>query len=393
MKRYALFLLPVLLMAALAPVASSPSTVSAIAGAAFTTVNVALDGPGHCRNGNPAINCNIYTGKQYVWLNGGPKANKLGPDGKYFFAVLAPGGQPAPNDGGAKNLSDDYDKYTNRTFTVKNGRVSAYTGTHKFDRGLIRLLPYADTPNPGGVYTLAVCSLAKGYPVKASACKYDQFKVKCVPQVVNADFAVLGDGAPVGGWDTVEPGLDIQSDNAPSELKVILEGSNDPIAYGAGVNEATQNGGVDKVRGGFTDTYAVGHKQAHHYFFTFTQPISKFSLRMLDFGDFNPQKATNHLVTVKAYDTTSRSSSRVAVDWDKLEYTSDDGIGPTSSNLYGNLQISGDALMAASLPPQQPGLWTWSVSGQGIMEVELEQGVGFDPYSGFDLLSYTVSCP
>jgi hypothetical protein len=150
----------------------------AVSGAGYTTVNTAADGPNHCKNGNPGVNCNIYDGKQYVWLNGGPAANGLGPDGQYFFAVLAPGGQPNPNDGGAKNLSDDFDAYTNRTFTVTNGEVSAYGGTHDSAIPLIRLFPYADTTNPGGVYIMAICSLDRGYPVEPRDCKYDAFKVK-----------------------------------------------------------------------------------------------------------------------------------------------------------------------------------------------------------------------
>jgi hypothetical protein len=157
-------------------VAASPAF--AVSGAGYTTVNTAVDGSNHCKNGNPGVNCNIYDGKQFVWLNGGPAAGGLGPDGEYFFAVLAPGGQPNPNDGGAKNLSDDFDAYTNRTFTVTNGEVSAYAGTHDNTIPLIRLAPYADTTNPGGVYIMAICSLAGGVPVAPADCKYDAFKVK-----------------------------------------------------------------------------------------------------------------------------------------------------------------------------------------------------------------------
>lgn len=171
-------------------------TALAVSGAGFTTVNQAADPGNHCKNGNPGVNCNIYNGKEYVWLNGGPAANGLGPDGEYFFAVLEPGGQPNPNDAGpipalgGKNLSDDYDAYTNRTFTVTDGEVSAYGGTHDFDSGtpgapqldgqppFIRLAPYADTTNPGGVYIMAICSLADGYPVDPRDCKYDAFKVQ-----------------------------------------------------------------------------------------------------------------------------------------------------------------------------------------------------------------------
>jgi hypothetical protein len=189
--------------AALAPAAG------AVSGAGYTTVNTAVDGGNHCKNGNPAVNCNIYDGKEFVWLNGGPAANGLGPDGQYFFAVLAPGGQPDPNDGGAKNLSDDFDAYTNRTFTVSGGEVSAYGGTHSFDSPLIRLFPYADTTNPGGVYIMAICSLGTGYPVAPRSCKYDAFKVQ---KGVGKVQSVLSgrkylDGNQNGKLDAGEPGL------------------------------------------------------------------------------------------------------------------------------------------------------------------------------------------
>ena len=140
-------------------------------GAGFTSVNENVDGTGHCANGNPNNNCNIYDGKQYVWLNGGPTG--IG-NGTYFFAVLAPGGQADPNDAAADLLSTD--AYTNRTFSVSGGTVT-YGGTHDFDSNKIRLLPYNDTPNNGGVYILAICALGDGQPVSASDCKYDAFKV------------------------------------------------------------------------------------------------------------------------------------------------------------------------------------------------------------------------
>jgi hypothetical protein len=192
-KKYVI-LLGIVLVLALA----GAYVVSAVSGAAFTTFNAHVDGANKDVCKNSAINCNIYGAKEYVWLNGGPTANGLGPDGEYFFAVLVPGGQPNPNDrdvgvlnDGDKNLSDDYDAYTNRTFTVTNGEVSAYSGTHWLDDGksgpkpnekvpYIRLFPYADTTNHGGVYILAICYIGdgSGYPVDPRDCKYDAFKVK-----------------------------------------------------------------------------------------------------------------------------------------------------------------------------------------------------------------------
>src|SRR6266702_8731984 len=78
-----------------------------VTGAGFTTTNTNVDGTGHCQNGNEAVNCNIYDGKDFVWLNGGPVQGQLD-DGMYFFDVLVPGGQGGgadPNDGTTKNLS------------------------------------------------------------------------------------------------------------------------------------------------------------------------------------------------------------------------------------------------------------------------------------------------
>lgn len=195
-----------------------PASSGAVAGAAFTTDNPAVTAA--CLNGGvhttPGVNCNIYTAKGDVWINGGPSAgqNHL-TDGTYFFAVLVPGGQPDPNDDGAKNLSDTNplggladpnlcggggntltgcgDAYTNRTFTVSGGHISAYGGTHAKDSVnggalgmLINLMPYDTTSNNGGVYILAICEMpsspttGEGAPgvVNASSCKYDAFKVK-----------------------------------------------------------------------------------------------------------------------------------------------------------------------------------------------------------------------
>src|SRR5919205_1861486 len=171
----------------------------AVSGASFTTVNESLDGTGHCQNGNPNVNCNIYDGKEFVWLNGGPATASLG-DGSYFFAVLDPGGQADPNDGSAKNLSSPNDAYTDRTFSVSGGTVS-YSGPHDFDSssGKIRLLPYDDTSNPGGVYILAICSLADGYPVDPSSCKYDAFKIQSGNVTNASDLTITKDA---NGSDT-----------------------------------------------------------------------------------------------------------------------------------------------------------------------------------------------
>jgi hypothetical protein len=162
---------------------STPTT-----NAVFTTTNPDVDGSGHCQNGNEGVNCNQYDAKEHVWLSGGPLTGNSGlENGTYFFAVLVPGGQGGndnPNDGTPLNLSDVAptsgtgagDPWTDRVFTLTDG-VLGYDGPHDFSDNKIRLMGFDDTTNPGGVYILAVCSVADGYPVDPSDCKFDAFKV------------------------------------------------------------------------------------------------------------------------------------------------------------------------------------------------------------------------
>jgi hypothetical protein len=153
-----------------------------VTNAVSTTTTIAYGsspGDGPCLNGpqdQDSVNCNLYTAKEDVWLSGLP-SDLAG--GDYFLAVLAPGGQPDPNDGADGNLSR-FDDRTARSFHANgDGTVSALVGsTHVFSNGKVQLYDYADTPNPGGVYILAVCALpSDDSPVTPSSCKYDAFKV------------------------------------------------------------------------------------------------------------------------------------------------------------------------------------------------------------------------
>jgi hypothetical protein len=311
----------IILAVALALALAAAYLVSAVSGAAFTTFNAHVDGSGKDVCKNTAINCNIYGAKEYVWLNGGPTANGLGPDGQYFFAVLVPGGQPDPNDGGAKNLSDDFDEYTNRTFTVTDGEVSAYAGTHWLDSGqnepgpgdpkpndlppYIRLFPYADTTNPGGVYILAICSLDRGYPVEPRDCKYDAFKVK--KGKLEFSFYLSGmkfeDLYADGVKDNGDPGLEgwkiIISGTGPDGLPFYAEvltsadgsweyfspvytftGSQKPVDVSVTVCE--------ELKDGWTQSYPDGDG-CHSFTFTPTGFDSFFDI---DFGNWRPVDVT-----------------------------------------------------------------------------------------------------
>jgi hypothetical protein len=125
--------------------------------------------------------------KADVYLTGGPH-NCIGsglPNGTYYFQVTNPSASTL--------LSTD--GIGDRTFTVSGGFgvINGYSGGH-FVAGtticgglIIQLLPYADTPNNGGVYKLtaadASCTTVDGVTgllVSTAGCfrKTDNFKVK-----------------------------------------------------------------------------------------------------------------------------------------------------------------------------------------------------------------------
>jgi hypothetical protein len=228
-------------VAGLTAIAAAVFMLFAVAGALANPVSGAIsttDNPGWpdsydayvntaCLNGQ-GVNCNIYNDKRDVWFSGLPVQASLGA-GTYFFAVLSPGGQPNPNDcaplknnGDPANLSDTTpcettntgagDTWQSRRFSVDGSGNITYSGPHDFDstNNKIQVFPYDDTPNPGGVYILAVCKLPSsptpppgGPGVAPRDCKYDAFKVRSAgppPTTPPASGATLTKDAS-GGYD------------------------------------------------------------------------------------------------------------------------------------------------------------------------------------------------
>jgi hypothetical protein len=178
-----------------APMALADAPVS---GAIFTTIS---DGS--------EVNFNHYANKADVYLDGGPGANApVGaaglPDGVYVFQVTSPSGK--------KLLSTDAAKC--RLFTVSGGVIvdvlpsdpscAHHTATNvtTIPAGVtsitVQLIPYLDTPNPGGVYKAWVtpvgdylcdlnvvdCGFTAGSNIHGFVpgdSKTDNFKVKSVP--------------------------------------------------------------------------------------------------------------------------------------------------------------------------------------------------------------------
>lgn len=145
-------LLPLAMLTATPPSSAAPG--GNLSGAIFTTDVT----------GAP-VNLNHYAAKQDVYLNGGPGINAPAsaaglPAGTYSFQVTNPNGKVL--------LSED--DVSCRQFTVDDsGVIQAVlagptcttgphlTGSDAEDQGItVQLFPFADTPNPGGVYKVWV---------------------------------------------------------------------------------------------------------------------------------------------------------------------------------------------------------------------------------------------
>lgn len=194
MKRFAIGMALAMATALALPIAANAQAPS---GAIFTTI---ADGT--------EVNTNLYALKTDVYLNGGPGINAPTTaagltDGRYVFMVTNPSGSVL--------LSQDAAQC--RQFDVVGGVIADYvsgvpgctdhvTGLNKTDGSTtIQLMPYADTPNHGGVYkawvemvanypasclTTVDCGVGSistcGGPLKHGFCpgdsKTDNFKVK-----------------------------------------------------------------------------------------------------------------------------------------------------------------------------------------------------------------------
>ncbi|MBK7896494.1 MAG: hypothetical protein IPJ90_16790 [Anaerolineaceae bacterium] len=232
---------------------------------------------------------------------------------------------------------------------------------------------------------LTVCFLAVGMffsaisPAFAFNTQTPQF-----PNAANvtacADFAQVDVGSSVEGLGTVYPTLNIStSGNAISVAE-----NQQPRAYGAPNGDASiSNGGVSILGNGFSDI-----EQQHDYSFTFAPNVTVdyFSVNMLDYGDFNPNLATEHAVALVAYDTNGE-----VVSSDTLSFTSDGDRLPQGGSA-GDLWLTGDAV---SSMPGDPGNYFFTVTGNAITRVALEfssnLGVGAtDPFFALSVLCFST---
>ncbi|HAV76487.1 MAG TPA: hypothetical protein DCX53_03940 [Anaerolineae bacterium] len=242
--------------------------------------------------------------------------------------------------------------------------------------------PPTETPSPTETSTTSPTETITPTSTETSTATATATPTACIPILVTANFAQIASGQSVEGLGAVAQDLNI--DAKGTALKLVEGGP--PTVFGGPNDAIVINNGL-VPGGGFSDVATRNARDAHLYTFTFTPgvTVTDFSLHMLDYGDYNPTLSTSHYASMTAYDAGGN-----IVSIHELSYTTPAEVNPQSSNLYGNLWFNGDSVTAT---PGQPGNWTWNVSGVGITRVVLEFGEGFDPFIGFDTLSFITGCP
>lgn len=212
-----------------------------------------------------------------------------------------------------------------------------------------------------------------------------------------ADFSSFEPGESVEGMGTVLPGLEIKA--GYDEAVAVFEGTDPRIYQAPNPNidpdqEPVKNWGLGLAKsdgtsnGGFADAKASKDDTAQSFTFTFAEgvTVSEFSLRMMDFGDFNPTNSTSHYAEMRAYDENDDE-----VDAQVLDYSSNgERVSPVTEE-YGDLITNGDAYSTVDdgMTPDL-GRYTWTMEGQRITRIELSFGEGYDPDVAFDDLCFTT---
>lgn len=162
--------------------AAGPAAATSIPGAIWTSLS---DGT--------TVNANIYEAKSDVYLNGGPQNCGGGgglPDGDYYFQVTNPSG--------ATLLSLDAIKF--RQVKVVDGYLAGVSSPGNHTEGTpdpdceksvpVQLMPYADTPNPGGEYSVDLAPVGAVVECAGFSPDSDTFNFKGCVSIKNDNFKV-----------------------------------------------------------------------------------------------------------------------------------------------------------------------------------------------------------
>jgi len=235
------------------------------------------------------------------------------------------------------------------------------------------------------------------------------------------DFEGLTRGTSVEGPGTVHPNLEIQPyDPAHAGTLLVVEtgymntvNGNPCWAYRAPndvsfsvnytLNNCLEDGSGERVElvqdsdfypktaKGFTDAYARCNQLRQELVFLLDEPVSEFSIRMLDFADFNCDLQKVQRMEMHAYNGAGDPVDDYAVE----------SVCPCGQANPGNTWVCGDACGAAA-DGSEPGYHTLKVVGSGIVRVEIVvpdeayvEGLdwipnGYDPNLAFDTIAFTL---
>ncbi len=206
---------------------------------------------------------------------------------------------------------------------------------------------------------------------------------------ITVDFSQLQSGQSVEGLGTVHDLLEIDATHGDGIM--VTEGGSH-TAYGAWVKEtgkhSVKNGGAGA--GAFADQ---GKNNSFSFSFAPDVTVSNFSLEMLDYGDWNPEKATKHGVYLTAFNAVGD-----LIDQFSLEHQTGASQNDVANNIYKarTVGLAGDAFESTSA--SNFGETLLSVAGEGISRVELtfannsqkRAGQSSDPNIAFRALSFTA---
>ena len=187
----------------------------------------------------------------------------------------------------------------------------------------------------------------------------------------------LAAGTSIEGQGVIDEALIVTASTATGVA--LLQGQEPFLFTAPNSGNSTETGCGNAAT--FGDASESEANRANDFTFSFANSgtVSLFSMRMLDYGDYNPAGATSHGVSLVAYD-----ASGTIVDKSTLSYTSSADLLPgDGGGAPGDLQIAGDACSAA---PGDPGNYTFVVAGAGIASASLEFSHNGDA-------SYQVSDP
>ena len=232
-------------------------------------------------------------------------------------------------------------------------------------------------------------------------------------QLVLGNFSSVQPGQPVEGLGRVAPDLNIDANGTAVRVAELQA----PVMYVSPNTQIISNSGLSPA-GGFADLITQDappdpHRETPQFTFTFNTPenvsVVQFCLRMLDFGDWNPEKRVLQKVTLIAYDAEVGGNpiAQEELSYQLIMDTPTDGTPGIALTLDGlplcrDMYFCGDGETGLL---GEPGNWVWSVTANGIKRVELRFGVeigdldpvtgqpipyGFDPNFALDSLSFVV---